>query len=80
MSECRYHCHLLQHSVGAQQPSEELPTNAILPYLSFTFCLIISSFTSNVYKRNYLSCQEKLGKVSVIMETNGFTKRQKLYR
>jgi hypothetical protein len=24
-----------------------------------------------VYKRNYLSCKEKLGKVSVIMETNG---------
>jgi hypothetical protein len=24
-----------------------------------------------VYKRNYLSCQENLGKVSVIMETNG---------
>jgi hypothetical protein len=23
------------------------------------------------YKRNYLSCQEKLGKVSVIMETIG---------
>jgi hypothetical protein len=24
-----------------------------------------------VYKRNYLSCKEKLGKLSVIMETNG---------
>ena len=62
---------LLQHSPGAQQPSEELPTNAILPYLSFTFRLIISSFTSNVYRRNYLSCQENLGKVSVVMETKG---------
>ena len=31
---------------------------------SFTFCLIISSFTSSVYKRNYLSCNENLGKVS----------------
>ena len=56
-----------QHSLGAQQPSKELPTNAILLYLSFTFCLIISSFTPNVYKRNYLRCQESLGKVSVVM-------------
>jgi DNA-binding HxlR family transcriptional regulator len=33
-------------------------------------------FHTIVYKRNYLSCQEKLGKVSVIMETIGKQKER----
>jgi hypothetical protein len=57
----------LQHSPGTQQQSE-LPVKAILPYLSFTFCLMYCSSSCTgtyVYKRNYLSCQQKLSKVSV---------------
>jgi hypothetical protein len=35
--------------------------------------LILHTF---VYKRNYLTCQEKLGKVSVNMETKGTVRKR----
>jgi hypothetical protein len=54
------------------QQQSEFPVNAILPYLSFTLSFITTtscSSTTKFYKQNYLSCQENLGKLSVLMET-----------
>jgi len=60
----------LQHSVGPEQPCKEFPVKAIFPYLFLTFFFShLFLHILQVYKRNYLSCQEKLGKLSVIMET-----------
>jgi hypothetical protein len=57
---------------GSQQES---PFRAICPYLSFTFSLILcESSILYVSQGNYISYQEKLGKVSVIMETEAKSK------
>jgi len=57
------------------QQQSELPVNAIFQYLSLYFfnVLFLSLHHLYVYKGNYLSYQEKLRKVNVVMETIGIT-------
>ena len=49
--------------------------NTIVEYRSMRSEISLSDSYSYVYKRNYLSCQEKLGKVSVMMETKARSKK-----
>ena len=52
-----------------------------LPFLDFPCLLFFPNYSSvYVYIGNYLSCQEKLGKVSVAMETNAKSKKLKTPR
>ena len=57
-------------------PQQESPIRATFAYLFFTISFIFCELNiEDVYQRNYLSCQEKLGKVSVVMETNVNSKK-----
>ena len=60
----------------SQQPSEELPTNAILPrFFYFLFNYII--FHISCLQEKLFKLSRELGKVSVVMETNANRKSKK---